>query len=146
MSIDEWYKMISDLFTVGLRCHCIDHLLLADDGCSGWTVGRGGGGRAVFSYHTVFVVRGRCLCSLSNTSSTGSYKNWPLIRKIILRTSNLFLHFNKILPRRWRSRLHRSPRMRKVWCSNLSRDRPKYRLWQLHYQTLGNRCLWRWPF
>ena len=68
-------KMISDLFTVGLRCHCIDHLLFADDGCSGWTVGGGGGGRAVFSYHTVFVVCGRCLCSLSNTSSTGSYKN-----------------------------------------------------------------------
>ena len=35
------------------------------------------------------------------------------------------LNFQNILPRRWRSGLDRSHRMRKVGCSNPNRDRPK---------------------
>ena len=35
------------------------------------------------------------------------------------------MNITSLLPRRWRSGLERSPRKRKVVCSNPSRDRPK---------------------
>ena len=42
------------------------------------------------------------------------------------RPSNNVLHVQQFLlqPLRWRSRLQRSSRIREVWCSNSSRDRP----------------------
>ena len=45
-------------------------------------------------------------------------------------------------PRLWRSGLERSPRKRKVGCSNPSCNIPKLlkHKWQLQCQTLGNRC------
>ena len=55
-------------------------------------------------------------------------------------TSSYLLYVDKII--RWRNRSERSPCMRKVGCSNPSRDRPKSlnRCWQHYCQTSGIRC------
>ena len=44
---------------------------------------------------------------------------WPM---------GLLLHIHVKTPQRWRSRLERLPRKRKVGCLNPSRDRPKIML------------------